>query len=306
MNAIADLEFFVRLVRHGSLSSLARDLGVTPPAVSARLALLEKRLGVRLLNRTTRRITMTEEGERYLLAGSSLLEEVQELERMVSSSRNVPQGLLKVNATFGFGRRHIVPALSAFRQRYPDVEVQLELTDRPMNLAESAFDVGIRLGELPDSRLVAKRLAHNERFVCASPSYLNGRTLPRTPEDLRQHLCIVLRENDTAYGTWHFNKGKRQQPVKVHGAMSSNDGEATLKWALDGHGVLMRSAWEVQSFIDAGRLVRLLPDWHLPPADVYAVYPERLNLSAKVRVFVDFLEGHMRDVGDWSRYPASV
>lgn len=303
MNAIADLEFFVRLVRHGSLSSLARDLGVTPPAVSARLASLEKRLGVRLLNRTTRRITMTEEGERYLRAGSSLLEEVQELERMVSSSRDVPQGLLKVNATFGFGRRHIVPALSAFRQRYPDVEVQLELTDRPMNLAESAFDVGIRLGELPDSRLVAKRLAHNERFVCASPGYLAGRTLPRTPEDLRQHLCIVLRENDTAYGTWHFNKGKRQQHVKVHGAMSSNDGEATLKWALDGHGVLMRSAWDVQSFIDAGQLTRLLPDWHLPPADVYAVYPERLNLSAKVRVFVDFLEVHMREASHWGSHP---
>jgi LysR family transcriptional activator of dmlA len=291
MNSIADLEFFTRLVAHGSLSSLARDLGVTPPAVSARLAQLEKRLGVRLLNRTTRRIAVTQEGEMYLGAGSKLLEEVQELERMVSSSRNVPRGLLKVNATFGFGRRHIVPALSEFTNLYPAVEVQLDLTDRPLNLAESAFDVGIRFGELPDSRLVARKLAANRRFVCASPEYLDKHDVPHLPDELRDHRCIVLREDDTAYGTWHFSKGKRHQLVKVHGSMSSNDGEATLQWALQGQGVLVRSEWDVQQYINNGSLRRLLPDWSLPPADIYAVYPERLNLSAKVRVFIEFLEG---------------
>ena len=291
MDSIADLEFFTRLVRHGSLSSLARDLGVTPPAISARLAQLETRLGVRLLNRTTRRLTMTHEGELYVKTGSRLLEEFQELERMVSSSRNVPHGLLKVNATFGFGRRHIAPALAEFRRRYPAVEVQLDLTDRPMNLAESAFDVGIRFGELPDSRLVARKLAANRRLVCASPDYLEKYGVPRVPDDLRNHRCIVLRENDTAFGTWHFSKGKRHQLVKVHGSMSSNDGEATLQWALRGHGVLVRSEWDVRHYIDDGALTHLLADWRLPPADIYAVYPERLNLSAKVRVFVDFLEG---------------
>jgi LysR family transcriptional regulator, transcriptional activator for dmlA len=290
MDVIADLEFFTRLVRHGSLSSLARDLGVTPPAISARLAQLEKRLGVRLLNRTTRRLTMTHEGELYLKTGSRLLEEFQELERMVSSSRNVPHGLLKVNATFGFGRRHIAPALADFRRRYPAVEVQLDLTDRPMNLAESAFDVGIRFGELPDSRLVARKLATNRRLVCASPDYLEQHGVPRLPDDLRNHRCIVLRENDTAFGTWHFSKGKRHQLVKVHGSMSSNDGETTLQWALKGHGVLVRSEWDVRHHIDNGALTQLLADWRLPPADIYAVYPERLNLSAKVRVFVDYLE----------------
>jgi LysR family transcriptional regulator, transcriptional activator for dmlA len=290
MDAIADLEFFTRLVRHGSLSSLARDLGVTPPAISARLAQLEKRLGVRLLNRTTRRLAMTHEGELYLKTGSRLLEAFQELEHMVSSSRNVPHGLLKVNATFGFGRRHIAPALADFRRRYPAVEVQLDLTDRPMNLAESAVDVGIRFGELPDSRLVARKLATNRRLVCASPDYLEQYGVPRLPDDLRNHRCIVLRENDTAFGTWHFSKGKRHQLVKVHGSMSSNDGEATLQWALKGHGVLVRSEWDVRHHIDHGALTQLLTDWRLPPADIYAVYPERLNLSAKVRVFVDYLE----------------
>ncbi|MBO9535641.1 LysR family transcriptional regulator [Herbaspirillum sp.] len=294
MDPISDLEFFTRLVRYGSLSALARDLGVTPPAVSARLAALEKRLGVRLLNRTTRRLAMTQEGELYLATGSKLLEDVQELERMVSSSRDVPRGLLKVNATFGFGRRHIAPALSAFRQCCPEVDVQLDLTDRPLNLAESAFDVGIRFGEPPDSRLVARRLAANRRLLCAAPAYLDAHGVPASPDGLRGHRCIVLRENDTAYGTWHFSKGKRHQTVKVHGAMSSNDGEATLQWALDGHGLLLRSQWDVQEHIGSGRLRRVLPDWELPPADIYAVYPERLNLSAKVRVFVDFLEKAIR------------
>src|SRR6478736_2210420 len=294
MDPIADLDFFARLVTQGSLSALARDLGVTPPAISARLSQLERRLGVKLLNRTTRRLAMTQEGELYLGTGSKLLEQVQELERMVSSSRELPRGLLKVNATFGFGRRHIVPALSEFRRQYPDVEVQLDLTDRPMNLAEFAFDVGIRFGELPDQRVVGRMLATNRRFVCASPAYLEQFGIPRLPDDLRSHRCLVLRENDTAYGTWHFTKGKRHELVKVQGTMSSNDGEATLRWALDGHGVLVRSEWDVQSYLDAGTLKRMLADWSLPPSDIYAIYPERLNLSAKVRVFIDFLDHYLK------------
>ncbi|MDR5766886.1 MULTISPECIES: LysR substrate-binding domain-containing protein [unclassified Caballeronia] len=296
MDSIADLEFFARLVTQGSLSALARELGVTPPAVSARLSQLERRLGVKLLNRTTRRLAMTQEGELYLGTGSRLLEQVQELERMVSSSRDLPRGLLKVNATFGFGRRHIAPALSEFRRQYPDVEVQLDLTDRPMNLAEFAFDVGIRFGELPDMRVVGRKIAANRRFVCAAPAYLKAHGTPKEPDDLRGHRCIVLRENDTAYGTWHFTKGKRHETVKVHGTMSSNDGEATLRWALDGHGVLTRSEWDAQSFIDSGALERVLTDWSMPPADIYAIYPERLNLSAKVRVFIEFLERYLKRV----------
>ncbi|WP_321897462.1 MULTISPECIES: LysR family transcriptional regulator [Burkholderia] len=292
MDPIADLDFFARLVTQGSLSALARDLGVTPPAISARLNQLERRLGVKLLNRTTRRLAITHEGEIYLTTGTKLLEQVQELERTVSSSRDLPRGLLKVNATFGFGRRHIAPALSEFRHLYPEVEVQLELTDRPMNLAELAYDVGIRFGELPDQRVVGRKLATNRRFVCASPAYLSKRGLPQDPGDLRTHDCIVLRENDTAYGTWHFTKGKRHELVKVHGAMSSNDGEVTLRWAIDGHGILVRSEWDAQPYINSGTLVRVLADWSLPAADIYATYPERLNLSAKVRVFVDFLSGY--------------
>ncbi|MEA3084026.1 MAG: LysR family transcriptional regulator, transcriptional activator for dmlA [Paraburkholderia sp.] len=293
MDAVSDLEFFVALVKHGSLSALARDVGVTPPAVSARLAQIERRLGVRLLNRTTRRLSMTHEGEQYLTTGSKLLSALQELDRTISSSRATPKGLLRVNATFGFGRRHIAPAIAAFHRQYPDVEVQLELTDRPLNLAEAAFDVGVRFGEIPDSRLIARKVATNRRMICASPIYLRAKGEPDTPRDLQRHQCIVLRENDTAYGTWHFSKGKRHETVKVHGVLSSNDGEATLVWALDGQGILMRSEWDATTYLQSGRLKQLLPDWSLPPADIYAVYPERLNLTAKVTAFIEFLEGFL-------------
>ncbi|HEY4350203.1 MAG TPA: LysR family transcriptional regulator [Paraburkholderia sp.] len=289
MDSISDLAFFVQLVKHGSLSALARELGVTPPAVTARLARIETRLGVRLLNRTTRRISVTQEGELYLSHGARLLVDLEELDRMVSSARAIPKGLLRVNATFGFGRRHIAPAVSAFVRRYAEVEVQLTLTDRSINLAEQAYDVGIWFGQVPDSRLVARKIAPNRRFLCASPEYLEKAGMPATPRDLHSHQCIVLRENDAAYGTWHLSRGRKQETIKVRGALSSNDGETALLWALDGHGVLMRSEWDVQAHLRSGTLRIALPDWSLPSADIYAVYGERMNVSAKVVAFVDFL-----------------
>jgi DNA-binding transcriptional LysR family regulator len=291
MSTVSDLEFFVALVRHGNLSALAREMGVTPPAVSARLAQLERRLGVRLLNRTTRRLSMTHEGEQYLATGAGLLSQLQELERTISSSRATPKGLLRVNATFGFGRRYIAPAIAAFHRQYPDVDVQLELTDRPVNLTETSYDICIRFGTIPDSSLIARQLARNRRVICASPIYLRQHGEPATPRELQQHRCIVLRENDTAYGTWHLSKGKRQhETIKVHSVLSSNDGEATLVWGLDGLGILLRSEWDAHPYLRSGRFKLVLPDWSLPPADIYAVYSQRLNLSAKVTAFVDFLE----------------
>ena len=289
MDAISDLDFFVQLVKQGSLASLARDIGVTPPAISARLSQLEKRLGVRLLNRTTRRLSVTHEGEVYLAAGSRLLASLQELERAVSSSRAVPQGLLRVNTTFGFGRRHIAPAIIEFARRFPQVEVQLELTDRAINLADKAFDVGIWFGTVPDSRMVARQIAANRRLLYAAPSYLKQAGTPVTPHDLQKHQCIVLRENDAAYGTWHLSRGIKRETVKVRGALSTNDGETALLWALAGFGVLMRSEWDANVHLRDGHLVPVLADWALPPADIYAVYPERMNLSAKVSAFIDFL-----------------
>ncbi|MGE8635508.1 MAG: LysR family transcriptional regulator, partial [Achromobacter piechaudii] len=241
MDALSDLAFFSLVVKHGNLSATARELGLTPPAISARLARLEQRLGVRLLNRTTRRVSVTQEGELYLAEGGRILADLEALERSVSSARAQPQGLLRLNATFGFGRAHIVPAVSDFARQYPDVEVLMRLTDRPLNLIDEGFDVAVRFGDLPDARLTARKIASNRRLLCASPRYLDTYGEPRTPGDLQRHRCIVVRENDVAYGTWRLQAGQRAETVKVRGPVSSNDGQSALEWALDGHGIVMRS-----------------------------------------------------------------
>lgn len=289
MDALSDLAFFSLLVKHGNLSAAARELGLTPPAVSTRLAKLEQRLGVRLLNRSTRRVSVTQEGELYLAEGSRILADLQALERSVSSSRAQPQGLLRLNATFGFGRAHVTPAISDFARQYPEVEVQLRLTDRPLNLIEEGFDAAVRFGDLPNARLTARKIASNRRLLCASPRYLETFGEPRTPGELQRHRCIVVRENDVAYGTWRLESGSRTETVKVRGPVSSNDGQSALEWALDGHGIVMRSEWETAALLRAGRLRQVLTDWATPPADIHVLYPERLNLPAKTLAFVDFL-----------------
>lgn len=300
MDRVSDLEFFTQLVKQGSLAALARELGVTPPAITARLAQLEKRLGVRLLNRTTRRLSVTHEGEIYLATGARLLEELQELEQVVSSSRGTPKGLLRINATFGFGRRHVAPAIVEFARRYPEVEVQLELTDRSVNLTDKAFDIGIWFGTVPDSRMVARKIVNNKRMLCASPDYLERAGMPQVPRDLQSHQCIVLRESDAAYGTWYLTRGSRQETIKVRGALSTNDGETGVLWALAGYGILMRSEWDIHEHVRAGRLVPVLADWALPVADIFAVYPERANLSAKVSAFIDFLTDWFGKEAAWT------
>ncbi len=294
MRATSDLAFFAAVVKEGSLSAAARALDVSPPAVSKRLAQLERRLGVRLLHRTTRRIGLTAEGELYVEAARRVTADIEEVERRISAARAAPKGLLRVNATLGFGRAYVAPVVSAFRRRYPEVEVLLQLTDRPVNLTDEAFDVGVRFGDLPDARIVARKIANNRRLLCAAPRYLDQRGRPSTPHDLARHDCIVLRQNDSVYGLWRLLRGRRSESVKVRGPLSSNDGSVVLGWALDGHGILMRAEWEIADHLRAGRLEQVLADYLLPPADVYAVYPERHHLSARVRVFVDFLVERFR------------
>lgn len=292
MNNVSDLAFFVRIVQCGSLAATAQELGVTPPAVSRRLAALERRLGIRLLNRTTRSLAATPEGERYLAQARRILDDIAELERELAGSRSEPQGLLRIDATLGFGRRHIAPLVAEFGQRHPKVELQLQLTDRMPALTEAAFDVSIRFGRPPDSRLFARRLQTNHRVLCAAPAYLAAHPPIAAPKDLARHACIVVRENETAYGSWQlFEAGESKEGVrvKVGGPLSTNDGESAVRWTLAGHGVLLRSLWDIGPDLVAGRLQRILPAWQSAPADVYALYPERMHLSAKVRAFVDFL-----------------
>ncbi len=292
MDGWSDLAFFAALLRAGSLTALAREQGVTPPVISRRLAALEARLGMRLLQRTTRRMHLTQEGELYAQRGQVLLAELEALEADVSARHQTVSGLLRVNASFGFGRRHIAPAVAAFSRLHPRVSVQLTLTDRPLNLVDSGFDLGIRVGGLPDSRDHACLLAGNRRLLCAAPSYLARNPAPERPEALSRHQCIVIRENNQAYGNWQLSRAGQQVTVKVTGGLSTNDGSTALAWGLAGHGILLRSTWEIAPHLRAGELIEVLPDWRFAPADVYAVYPQRAQAPAKLSRFVAFLQAH--------------
>lgn len=285
----SELEFFVLLNRLGSLSAAARALDITPPAATMRLASMEKRIGARLLNRSTRKISLTPEGEIYLQHASRLIDELRELDEIVSGNGRAPRGLLRVNAPLGFGRTVIAPLVSTFTARHPDVEVQLEVTDRPIDLIEKGFDLAVRFGELPDNRINARRIMSNRRFLCASPAYLEKHGTPKKLEDLTRHRCIVHRQNDDAYGVWRFLVDGRTEIVKVHGALSSNDGDIVQGWALDGKGIVIRSEWDVIKHLESGRLWRLLSEFTLPSADLYAYYPSKKNLPARVRTFINFL-----------------
>lgn len=288
-SAPSEMAFFSLLVRTGSLSATARELNVTTPAASKRLTQMEARLGVQLMHRTTRRMSLTTEGELYLAHARRILADIDDMERQVSSALAAPKGLLRVNATLGFGRSHIAPLISQFAKRYPEVEVQLQLTVNPPPLNDDTFDVCIRFGEPPDARIMAVRIASNRRLICASPAYLAKHGTPKVPADLVQHSCIGIRQGDEAYGIWHFQNGKKMDTVKVRGTLSTNDGEIAVSWALAGHGVLMRAEWDIAKYLRSGRLRQVLENYHTPAADIYAVYPPRHLTAARVQAFVAFV-----------------
>ena len=292
----AELGFLVALGGSASLSASARDLGISKAAVSKRLAQIEARSGVVLVSRTTRRMSLTPEGEAVIERARRILGELEELDQMLVRSKTLPRGLLRVNATLGFGRSHVAPVISRFVRKHPEVEVQLQLSANPPPLTDDAFDVCIRFGEPPDTRVIARRLAPNRRLLCAAPAYLARQGQPLSPADLARHNCIGIRQGspgDLAYGTWRLSTGKgqrrRTETIKTRGNLTTNDGEIAVSWALDGHGILMRAEWDIQRHLRSGRLVEVLPQWATPEADIYAVYPQRLQLSTRVRAFVDFV-----------------
>ena len=289
----SELGFFSTLGASGSLSAAARELGITTPAVSKRLAQMEARLGIALVNRTTRRMSLTPEGELYLEHARRILGEIDDLAQLLGSAKGTPIGLLRVNATLGFGRSHVAPVISRFVRKHPQVEVQLQLSVNPPPLTEDAFDVCVRFGAPPDTRVIARRIAANRRVLCASPAYLARHGQPKVPNDLTRHNCVGIRQGDEAYGVWRLTSGRgphrRSEAVKTRGNLSTNDGEIAVNWALEGHGILMRAEWDIERHLRSGRLVQVLPQYQTPDADIYAVYPERHRVSARVRAFVDFM-----------------
>jgi len=294
-NAIqpADLGFFSVLAGAGSLSAAARELGVTTPAVSKHLAQMEARLGVSLVNRTTRRMGMTPEGELYLEHARRILGEIDGMQELLGVSKGTPKGLLRVNATLGFGRSHVAPLISRFVRKHPQMEVQLQLSVNPPALTDDSFDVCIRFGAPPDARVIARHIAPNRRLLCASPAYLARHGTPKVPNDLIKHNCIGIRQGEEAYGLWRLTAGRGKnattEAIKTRGNLTTNDGEIAVNWALDGHGILMRAEWDIERFLANGRLVQVLPQHATPDADIYAVYPQRHQLAVRVRAFVDFV-----------------
>lgn len=293
-----DLGFFTTLASAPSLTAAARELGLSNAAVSKRLQQMEGRLGMALVNRTTRRMALTPEGEVYLEQAKKILGAIDDLESSLWGTQKVPQGLLRVNATLGFGRSHIAPLLSAFARRYPQIDVQLQLSVNPPPSVDDAYDVCFRFGNPPDSRSIARFIAANQRVVVAAPAYLEQHGVPRTPAELARHSCIGIRQGDEAYGLWRFARSGAKdgafESVKVRGPLTTNDGGIAVAWALDGHGILLRAEWDVQRYLQTGQLVQLLAGYRSPDADIYAIYPQHLKAAARVKALLDFAAERLR------------
>jgi DNA-binding transcriptional LysR family regulator len=289
MDQLAEMRVFVRAIERGTFAAAASDQGLTPSAVSKLVRRLEMRLGVRLINRTTRKLSLTAEGETYFHSGRRLIEAVDGLEDEVASSATHPRGLLRINTEIWFGVQHLAPALIDFQQRYPDVRVSLSLTDRLVDLHAEQIDVSIRLGPLSDSSLMSRKLAEVDRLICASPKYVEQFGTPQTPADLAHHRCIVF--TAPGHDRWPFKKaGGGLEHVKVSGAFASDSLECILQLALQGAGIARLADYMVARRVRSGELVRLLADQHHPErTPAFAVFPPGTQKVPKVRALLDYL-----------------
>ena len=287
-DSLYEMSVFSKIVASGSLSAAARDLGVSTAVVSRRLAALEARLGVRLVNRTTRRLALTDEGATYHEACARILGEVEDADAAAAAKRVEPQGLLKVALPASFGHKHIAPLVPPFAARYPKVQLAFSLSDRTVNVIEEGYDLAIRIGELEDSSLAARKLAPNRRVVCASPGYLSRHPAPRTPDDLQRHNCLTT--NDLQMNWEYRGPDGKRGAVRVSGHYACDNWEVLREWAMAGLGVALKSTWDVRRQLEEGTLVPLLPGYDFSTdVAIYAVYPHRRYLPAKTRVFIDYL-----------------
>jgi DNA-binding transcriptional LysR family regulator len=294
------MSVFSRVVSSGSLSAAARELGMSPAGVSRRLAALEARLGVRLLHRTTRNLHLTDEGAQYYEACARILGELEEADGAVSAGRIEPQGVLRVAMPASFGHQHIAPLVPAFAARYPKVQLALTLSDRSVSLVEEGFDLAIRIAELEDSSLAARKLAPNRRVLCASPEYLRRHGTPQTPQDLARHNCLTT--TDFAMSWEYKDPEGRRGSVRVTGRYCCDNWEVLREWALAGLGVGLKSTWDVRRHLEDGSLVPLLPGYSFATdVAIYAVYPHRRHLPAKTRVFIEFLAESFGPEPYWDR-----
>ena len=294
MDIASQMILFANVVDHGSFSATARSLGLTPSAVSKQISQLEDRLGVRLLNRSTRHVSTTLEGRTFYERCAQISAEVHRAEELAQSFSGRPQGNLRVAATVAFGKARILPLIPAFTARYPMLKVTLELTDRAIDLSESGYDLAIRFPEqITDTSLVACKLARSKRLLCAAPAYIASHGEPKTPADLKNHNCLRI-STVTHWNDWHFRKGNETWTVTANGNFDANSADAVYHATLAGLGIAQLSSYLVAPDIASGRLVTLLPDYEEDASDIFAVYSDKRNLSPKVRVFIDYLVEHFR------------
>ncbi len=299
MNDMLDLKFLLAIRDNDTLVAAAHQLGITPSAVTQRLQQMEKRLNVQLIDRSARRLCFTGEGELLCQRGKPLVEQYDALMDELTHRRGGFAGILKINAPFGFGRRYLADAAADFQQLYPEVEIALTLSDRPMVEAGDRFDVVLHIGELRSSSLIGRTIAANSRFICAAPDFVARCGQPESPEDLARLPCIALRENNEDVLLWHFTRGRTSTSVRVSSALVSNDGDITRLWAARGLGVIMRSEWDVAQALRAGTLIRLLPGWKLPDANVIALTHQREGLPLRTRRFMHFLRDRFAPLPPW-------
>nr|WKF56100.1 HTH-type transcriptional regulator DmlR [Paraburkholderia busanensis] len=293
---LLDVALFVRAALLANVSAAGREFGLSAAVASSRIAQLEKLLGARLLHRTTRRISLTQDGEVFMTRAETLLDAADAARAAVGCGQAAPQGRLRVSMPSSFGRQHVSPVISEFLRRHPGVSVDLRLTDQLVDLVDAGIDVAIRVGVLKDSSLVARRLAVNRRVLCASPAYLAERGTPRHPSELTEHECIILSEQRD----WGFVTPAGPIDVRVRGRLVTDNGEVIRDALLDGFGIALKSTWDVAPYLRSGALVSVLDSYPLAETvAIWAVYPSRAFVPPKTLAFIDFLAAHFGDPPYW-------
>lgn len=299
MENLTDIAVFIQIVESGSFTAAAERLGLSRSVVSKYLTRLEDRLGARLLNRTTRRLSLTEAGHTFFARSQHGLQEIEAAEAEVSRLQETPRGVLRLNTPMSFGILHIAPAIADFINQYPELSVEMNLDDQQVNLVEEGVDVAIRIAELPDSSLIARKLGSCRRVVCATKDYLEKNGTPRTPNDLRKHNTFTFRYHDSP-SEWQFLSAEgRFVTVPVSGSIQMNNSLAIRESLLCGAGITLIPSFVVGEDIKAGRLHEVLKDYRAQEFSIYAVYPERRHLSPKVKAFIEFMKERIAEPPYW-------
>ncbi|MCY4589111.1 MAG: LysR family transcriptional regulator [Alphaproteobacteria bacterium] len=288
MDTLTAMRLYCAVVENGSLAAASRSLGISPSVVSKQLSRLEDRLGARLLNRTTRRISVTEVGSAYFDRCKRIIADVDEAEAAVSLSHLAPRGLLKITAPTTFAHRHVTPHLPQFIELYPEVSIQVQVHDRIADLVDEGLDLAIRIAHLKDSSLIARRLAPNHRSIVATPDYLKRRGIPECPDDLLEHDLVTWGDGNPI-NDWHFVVNDREQVIRTRSTVTINNGDSILAAVLAGSGLAMLASFMTGEYVQSGRLLPVLDEFVREDVPIYAVYPSTRHLSPKVRAFVDFL-----------------